>query len=94
MINTNKELRDALLSLGWSADQVADTLRTRGVVGRQQTPYRCAVARGLGFDGYPRGVCETWASIGKGMVRLPPPVREFVERFDRGEYPDLIEDHR
>jgi hypothetical protein len=88
-----------LHSLGKNADEVAATLRAQGVQGVPNTIrflnpiVRYVQARAAGN---PAGVLIddtltlTFPDGHEQKETLPQPVREFLDAFDRGTYPDLI----
>lgn len=90
---TAAELAAALAALGGTPDAVAATLRAAGVTGEPSCPRRCVVAEWLrvrlGLYGRP-SVGRHVASVGVVTVRHPAALLEFLRRFDRGDYPDLL----
>jgi hypothetical protein len=86
-------------SLGKNADEVAAALRAQGVQGVPNTirflnpVVRYAQAR---VGGNPAGVLIgdtltlTFPNGREQKETLPQPVREFLDAFDQGAYPDLI----
>lgn len=81
-----------LASLGATADEVAETLRRKGVRGLPCVPGACPVARAIERDlGSPGrcGVSLAWTDDHEDSVAMPEPVAEFVKAFDRGRYADL-----
>lgn len=76
------------------ADQIADYLFTHGHTGRVGESETCPVHR------YLRAVTGRDVAVAPGMllpdngpyVGMPEVVTEFVRRFDRGDYPDLIDE--
>ena len=100
-----RNVRQLLVSLGPTSDAVSASLGAAGVVGTPRDPSRCAVSRFLGvvLGTEPSVVSVTtaasWVELGtttrlapKIRVRLPRPVRRFVEAFDREQYPALLGD--
>jgi hypothetical protein len=98
-----RNVRALLASLGQTSDAVSATLGTAGVNGTPRDPSGCAVSRYLSvvLATEPSVVSvttaaswvelETTARIApKVRVRLPRPVRRFVEAFDREQYPALL----
>lgn len=92
-----------LQSLGSDADEVGRRLGAAAVRGDPGDPERCAVAVFLApilsADPVVRGVRVTARcariSVRRGArfsvgVRLPEPVRSFVDGFDRGHFPELV----
>ncbi len=86
-------------ALGKTADEVAVSLRAAGIQGVPNTVrflnpvVRYAVAQA--GDG-PSGVLLddtltlTFPDGREQRHRVPPPVRDFLDAFNRGTYPDLI----
>jgi hypothetical protein len=98
-----RNVRQLLGSLGQTSDAVSATLGAAGVVGTPRDPSGCAVSRYLGvvLGTEPSVVSVTtaasWVELETGgrlapkvRVRLPRPVRRFVEAFDREQYPALL----
>lgn len=88
----SERLEAFLASLGASADEVADTLRSKGVRGLPCAPGACPIARAIERDlGSPGrcGVSHAWTEDREDSVAMPEPVAEFVKAFDRGRYADL-----
>jgi hypothetical protein len=94
---------DAILrvlgAMGSTPDQVAATLRTAGVRGfRESTSFMNPVVRylkrNLEIDGRLEALTEgnvVRLTCGETVQEapLPVPVRDFLEGFHRGSYPDL-----
>lgn len=92
------KIRDAVLGLGTTPDEIAENLRLEGVQGLMGVSSSCAISAyvrkhwpdvlpstspyGLVLD----ATCSRY-------VPLPPSHSEFVISFDRGEYPELISPH-
>ena len=99
-----KDVSSLFDQLGGSAEEVADSLSQHGVSGRQASDTHCPLARYLnavlGAEHRVKGV-----DVGSRVVRirvrwpwsppifvtLPGPVGRFVNDFDRGQFPDLVE---
>lgn len=100
----SKDVSTLFEQLGGSAEEVADSLGRHGVSGRQASDTQCPLARYLnavlGTEHHVKGV-----DVGSRVVRirvrwpwsppifvtLPSPVGRFVNDFDRGQFPDLVE---
>lgn len=86
---------DRLFSLGDSADQVAETLASRGCKGRRGSSIWCPVARFLKHYWPARRwhLYKGWSASSRlgetHEYAVPRPVAEFPELFDRGYYPYL-----
>ena len=102
-----RNVRQLLASLGRTSDTVSANLSAAGVVGTPRDPNGCAVSRYLGavLGTEPSVVsvttAATWVELAttarlapKVRVRLPRPVRMFVEAFDREQYPGLVGNRR
>jgi hypothetical protein len=94
-----------LMSLGATADAVADSLRAQGIKGIKVSTCAYPIVNAI-YKACP----DYWAGLriygsGSGDHRgygatldddqicdpqLPRPVQDFIARFDRGDYPDLI----
>lgn len=89
------ETRAALAALGDTAEQVAATLTAAGCTGQRHEAYECPVYRWLQSRGLPVESVVSNAVYLKDApykeIRLPGAVRCFVSRFDRGEFPGLVE---
>jgi hypothetical protein len=95
-------LSAALAALGETVDQVADNLADAGHLGERGDTATCPVARYLravipAADDLHVGSVDVslWPPTGHSLsyidVLLPPPVVAFLERFDVGQYADLIQ---
>jgi hypothetical protein len=96
-------LAEALDTMGSTPDEVAETLRGKGIRGSRGSSERCPVARYLApiFDGYYVETYSTAVSMRLGdrladvaaWVGMPVPVALFIDLFDNpdGPYTDLIE---
>jgi hypothetical protein len=91
-------LAEALAALPTTADDIAAHLHAKGIQGVPEDSCNCPITNhltGLGFD---------WVSVtqtrvqgrsdtrGLDDVRTPWWIAEFVERFDNGEWPELVLD--
>jgi hypothetical protein len=82
-----------LRALGESPDEVAASLLALGCRGMPAQHSSCPVARYMlarGFEGAAVDNRRMEWDDGRRVV-LPPPVFDFVRRFDQGEYPALVE---
>jgi hypothetical protein len=98
-------LQDAVNRLPGTAVQIAATFNELGIAGRQTSPWACPVAQYLAtelglrpgaIDGTHVSTGTSSATVVDGVdavahVFFPGHVREFVARFDRGDYPGLVE---
>lgn len=81
-----------LTALGATGDEVAATLTTLGVKGQPCSGDRCPVARYLYAEGVVHIGVDRWTlTLPAGPVNVPAAIAEFVDAFDRGAHPDLIE---
>ena len=92
-------VQEALADLGSTADEVAASLRYRGIKGSIDDPCGCPIANYIKSLGY------GYASVGGGFayaarddirlatecLPLPGPVQQFIRAFDNRAYPDLNE---
>jgi hypothetical protein len=77
-----------LESLGSTADEIAQSLRDKGIKGTRCYMGYCPLAKLIG--GY---VAIQGAYFGtEEGFEIPPACKDFVKRFDCGEYLDLHED--
>jgi hypothetical protein len=83
-----------LAGLGDSPDAIADRLRALGIKGRRANESCCAIANLIkSVDGVTCVVVKNanaWL-FPDSRIQLRGPVAEFIERFDRGVYLDLVE---
>lgn len=92
---TAEALSGLLAALGDDPDAVAESLRREGCVGTRGHPWSCPVALFLrkrtGLRCGARALRCSWEPGGGEIVYCdtPHPVRVFMGRHDRGEYPDL-----
>lgn len=86
-----QRVQRALVSLGDSADKVAESLRKKRVKGMVLNPIHCPLSNYLkkrGFAGEISVFSET-AYVRKCRVWLPDACTNFVSAFDDGSYKDL-----
>jgi hypothetical protein len=87
--------------LGSTTDEVVSTLRTNGIKGMPNTvssfnPIIRFISKRLRVDAIMADIIKrdrvtiTYADWHREEIPLPPFIVEFLARFDRGEYPDLI----
>lgn len=99
-MNPSYHLDEALNELrGLNADQIAALLRSRGIKGRPGTTYKCPLAQFFKLD-HPGSFIvgsrfimrrsSTRANAQPEKANTPRNLAAFLQRFDRGEYPDLI----
>lgn len=79
-----------------TADEVAASLRAKGIKGRINTARTCPIARlvcGLGPEWAKAIVGSFRIFNGHVNLHIDPPegVCAFIEKFDEGHYPDLVE---
>jgi hypothetical protein len=94
---TDEEIRtrlDKLATLG-TPDAIAWELEAQGIKGKRRRSQFCAIAVYLGndhertaWDGV--GVCSESIHNGGALIPVPPTVGEFIDRFDSGQYPNLV----
>lgn len=87
--------RRLLRSLGNSSDAIAETLRSQQITGLPNKTGYCPVANLLRQKtGYQwRVTCATASCPGvtQAAIHLPTAITDFVLSFDRGDYPDLVQ---
>jgi len=91
------DLLDALAALGKTEEQIAASLRARGVTGERRNSRCCPLARYLTaelgrqvvVDG--DSICIDGPSSWQESVWPDRCVADFIEGFDHGDYPDLVE---
>lgn len=102
-----EKIQLAVESLGSTADEVAETLRARGINGRRDSGCDCPVARfirsevpetagnwniaGYWMDGEYVQLPQSRFALPFARVDLPDPVADFVLAFDGGDYAHLAE---
>lgn len=86
-------LEDAIKNLGFNSIQIRATIYNAGVKGRQQSVCNCPVANYLKSQGYRDVVAGTdWCAVkDQEPVITPNSVKDFMEKFDAGLYPELIQ---
>jgi len=96
----NDDVKALVILLGtMEAGEIASWLHARGHHGVPSDGWDCPVAKALFAEtGQHIVVSRSILSGGNDHLETPPSIREFVELFDRGRYPDLItgnqRDHR
>lgn len=82
-------IQEALDDLG---DDVAGRLIELGIKGKKHQRFNCPIAnylKRLGFNGVEVGISEI--DYCRAPHRTPVNVQHFIEKFDGGEYPELVE---
>lgn len=100
---SNEEVRDYLLSLGSTPDQVAETLQAQGIKGYRASADSCPLAHALNAhygEGVQAFVTHTDVTLARYPVASdanndylivnPLQIADFVSLFDSGEYPELV----
>jgi hypothetical protein len=78
--------------LGQTADEVAEFLQGQGCMGIRGHPHLCPVAHYLArMHGEHCAVASHIVvnETHRAVVDTPPAVRDFIVRFDAGDYPEL-----
>ena len=89
---------EALIALGDEDQKVAAVLRSKGIKGRKNEACACPIANYLaeifGEMSTPEVEESTVKFLGWGddHMQLPDAVQDFVESFDLGWFPELIEE--
>lgn len=92
-------LEEALAQLPDTADGIAAYLIERGLRGERDDGCKCPVANYLRAAGLPDPLVDPDDAYISGVdeaerVKLPVHVREFVNRFDDGAWPELATNPR
>lgn len=89
-----KDLRERLESLGSDALTIANRLREMGIVGQRCHEKNCPLVHYLEgqYPGHSFEVDNNIVQIdGEGRCDLPLAHEQFVDHFDSGHFPDLID---
>lgn len=90
------EVRAILAELGPTPSHVVRSLRRLGIRGGQTRADRCVLAQYLLRCGVPDPAVGNeeiaWGESASQMLRLPPYLQDFVNDFDDGSYPELLEE--
>jgi hypothetical protein len=100
------DLNKVLKELGKTPEEVAETIRATGFKGQICSGRYCVVAKYLrSLTGHPMvaGAACAFATLSddrttdlypedRTLYRTPDPVSKFMLAFDKGEYPELIEE--
>lgn len=88
-------LRAALAELGeYEPDQIAGILRSEGIKGHEHNGRCCPVANWLKKHGFDEPIVWPESARLDGIAQridVPQSVHDFILKFDRREYPDLLE---
>jgi hypothetical protein len=92
-----REVISALNKLGKTAREVADTLKEKGIIGNRRMAKTCPISQYLHSCDHPSGTQPSTSSCSIGYSKrgilsqeeIPLPVREFIDAFDAGEFPEL-----
>lgn len=92
----DNKLRSVLRALGEDADQVAETLRQKGIKGKLEKSDCCPIANYLTSRGFIDSDVDEYDAYGtydgcRYEISLPMSVSKFVRYFDKGAYHDLQE---
>lgn len=89
-------IQQALAALGSTAEQVAQTLKAKGIKGVRAKIGSCPVASYLQRECYDDGITVGLSCAGNDNLvsvsqqeEIPDHVRKFVRDFDDGLYPEL-----
>jgi len=94
-LHTPGSILGALAELGWTPSAIAAALRAAGITGRPDSPDRCPIAcylfenTGAADLAVSREEITVWWPGGEATAATPPPIAEFIARFDAGQYPNL-----
>ena len=91
---TEQKARAALAALPGTPDEIAAFLEAEDCCGKPKSSARCPVAKYLhkktGVE-YSGDGCQFRKAIADDYYTLPARVVRFIQAFDRGEYPTLVE---
>jgi hypothetical protein len=94
MSKLTKLVEVKLSKLGDSSAQVCSYLLLNGFVGIRESPESCPIANYLKSDSAIidsfEGIDVREVVLADEYVRMPDTVIEFIDRFDRGDFPDLV----
>ena len=96
------DTKRTLALLGTTSDEIAATLRNKGIKGRRGQHQDCPIYHFLAEQDFAWIVCGAFlyrppeqppslAFCYWTQMRLPDCVRTFIARFDDGDFPDLVE---
>ena len=96
MATLKERVTKAIRSLGSTRQEVYRTLRKAKIRGIQCSPGCCPIANYVRKEakvafGTNLRVATTWVDYGNNHLPLPNAVADFVNKFDDGGYPSLLE---
>lgn len=88
-----------LINLGSTDEEIYRRLKYSGIKGQIKKPSCCPIANLIKKEFTISNISVTSNQISYGRflayeINTPGPVKEFIIKFDRGEYPDLIEEEQ
>lgn len=88
-----EEIRQLLIGLGSTVDEVAENLMAKSAAGKVNSLRRCPVAVYLRRSGrrVEIRVFRDFVWVEDFHLRLPQPVADFIEMFDRGDFRNSID---
>jgi hypothetical protein len=91
MKTRHERLENFLKSLGNTSDEVAAKLRKWGIKGKQWDGRCCPLTNACKkkFRGFSGHTGYLWVDATPIRVQMTRVLREFVTRYDRGDFPDL-----
>jgi hypothetical protein len=99
---TQDEILKLLTDLGETPTQIAESLRAKEIQGRVGDEYECPLVWYLrDQEGIEFVIVDnesiTWSDDAMGdneqRIKTSEPIAQFIEQFDDGEFPELIEDY-
>lgn len=97
----DKTLLDSLDSMGADENQIANTLKTMGITGVKDVVDACPIANYLcglypnqyvSVGPYTTYIAKDRYSTPIASVRNPEKIKQFINKFDNGEWPELCKD--
>lgn len=98
-------IQEVLHELGSSELEVVESLKLFEIKGKPVWSIGCPIAKYLHLRGYLDVDVSRWNITVYGGwegevyranqdVETPKPIHDFIDRFDRGDYPELIEEEK
>lgn len=89
----NKEkLQELLNSLGNSPEEIAETLKSKGIKGLRKKPCWCPISMVIWDEFRVRSSVRDiyiWINASDFSIDTPKPIRDFIRKFDSGEFEEL-----
>jgi hypothetical protein len=96
-VKTTTDIHNDLYALGQSSLQVANSLRDKKIKGMQRRAYATPISQYLSQAGYTNPVVGCMGIVfgekdAPTVATTPGFIESFLNDFDSGAYPDLIDD--